>query len=79
MKRIMCITLFSSSAALFCLLISFIMGEVFYNVENGVLFYQIDLLPFFKNFNVKDVGFFCLIFSTIFVITYLRYKDYFND
>ena len=48
----------------------------FYNFDNGIAFYQINLLSFFKNFNIKDAGLFFLMFLIIFFITYIRYKDY---
>ena len=76
MKKFFYIILFSFGSALFCLFVSFIMGRVFYNFDNGIALYQINLLSFFKNFNVKDVGFFFLMFSIILFITYIRYKDY---
>ena len=70
------ITFFSFAVALFYLFLSFVMGRMFYNIDNGIAFYQINLFSFFKNFNIKDVGFFFLIFSIFFFITYIRYKDY---
>ena len=76
MKKIFYITLFSFGAALFFLFVSFVMGRVFYNFDNGIALYQINLLSFFKNFNIKDIGFFFLMFSIIFFITYIRHKDY---
>jgi len=76
MKKIFYITLFSFGSALFCLFVSFVMGRVFYNFDNGIALYQINLLSFFENFNIKDVGFFFLMFSIIFFITYIRHKDY---
>ena len=76
MKKIFYITLFSFGSALFCLFVSFVMGRVFYNFDNGIVLYQINLLSFFKNFNIKDSGFFFLMFSIIFFITYIRHKAY---
>ncbi len=76
MKKNFYITLFSFGSALFCLFVSFVMGRVFYNFDNGIVLYQINLLSFFKNFNIKDSGFFFLMFSIIFFITYIRHKDY---
>ena len=76
MKKIFYITLFSFGASLFCLFVSFVMGRMFYNIDNGIILYQINLLSFFKNFNIKDVEFFFLMFLIIFFITYIRYKDY---
>ena len=76
MKKIFYITLFSFGSALFCLFVSFVMGRVFYNFDNGIVLYQINLLSFFKNFNIKDSGLFFLMFSIIFFITYIRHKDY---
>jgi len=76
MKKFFYITLFSFGSALLCLFVSFVMGRVFYNFDNGIELYQINLLSFFKNFNIKDAGFFFLIFSIIFFITYIRHKDY---
>lgn len=76
MKKIFYIALFSFGAALFFLFVSFVMGRVFYNFDNGIALYQINLLSFFKNFNIKDIGFFFLMFSIIFFITYIRHKDY---
>ena len=76
MKIFFYITLFSFWSALFCLFVSFVMGRFFYNFDNGIALYQINLLSFFKNFNIKDTGFFFLMFSIIFFITYIRHKDY---
>lgn len=76
MKKIFYITFFSFAVALFYLFLSFVMGRVFYNFDNGITLYQINLLSFFKNFNIKDAGFFFLMFLIIFFITYIRYKDY---
>lgn len=76
MRKIIYILLFSSFSAFFCLLMSFIMAKMLYNFNNGKLFYRVDLLLFFRGFDVKDIQFFFLIFSIVFIITYLRYKDY---
>ncbi len=76
MKKFFYITLFSFWSALFCLFVSFVMGRVFYNFDNGIALYKINLLSFFKNFNIKDAGFFFLMFSIILFITYIRHKDY---
>ena len=76
MKKFFYITLFSFGSTLLCLFVLFVMGRVFYNFDNGIAPYQINLLSFFKNFNIKDIGFFFLMFSIIFFITYIRHKDY---
>jgi len=76
MRKIIYIMLFSSFSAFFCLLTSFVIAKVLYNSNNGKLFYQVDLLLFFRDFDVKDIQFFFLIFSIVFIITYLRYRDY---
>jgi len=54
----------------------FVVAKALYNFNNGKLFYQVDLLLFFRDFDVKDIQFFFLIFSIVFIITYLRYRDY---
>lgn len=76
MRKIIYIMLFSSFYAFFFLLTMFVVAKVLYNFNNGKLFYQVDLLLFFRDFDVKDIQFFFLIFSIVFIITYLRYRDY---
>ncbi|OBX74116.1 hypothetical protein A9298_04190 [Haemophilus parainfluenzae] len=76
MRKIIYIMLFSSFCAFFSLLTAFVVAKAVYNFNNGKLFYQVDLLLFFRDFDVKDIQFFFLIFSIVFIITYLRYRDY---
>ena len=76
MRKIIYIMLFSSLYAFFFLLTMFVVAKALYNFNNGKLFYQVDLLLFFRDFDVKDIQFFFLIFSIVFIITYLRYRDY---
>lgn len=76
MRKIIYIMLFSSFCAFFFLLTMFVVAKALYNFNNGKLFYQVDLLLFFRDFDVKDIQFFFLIFSIVFIITYLRYRDY---
>lgn len=76
MRKIIYIMLFSSLYAFFFLLTMFVVAKAVYNFNNGKLFYQVDLLLFFRDFDVKDIQFFFLIFSIVFIITYLRYRDY---
>lgn len=76
MRKIIYIMLFSSLYAFFFLLTMFVVAKALYNFNNGKFFYQVDLLSFFRDFDVKDIQFFFLIFSIVFIITYLRYRDY---
>ena len=76
MRKIIYIMLFSSFCVFFFLLTMFVVAKALYNFNNGKLFYQVDLLLFFRDFDVKDIQFFFLIFSIVFIITYLRYRDY---
>lgn len=76
MKKFICIALISSFVALFYLFISFVLANVLYNFDNGVDFFDFNILIFFHGFNAKEVRLFLLMSLINFVIIYLRYKDH---
>ncbi|OOF45942.1 hypothetical protein BKK51_04575 [Rodentibacter trehalosifermentans] len=76
MKKIIFIFIFSAFAGIILMFIMFLLANVFYNINQGRCFYQIDLFSFFTETTVREIYFWIFVSAMYFIIIYLRYKDY---